>query len=189
MIEPEIESAPWETEAERDAPLYLEQIQHLFDRSCFYREKLAEERRAGFWAEQEPDLFVGGLAENADTADGSMLGPTFSKIISEQFANLRAGDRLYFENQGFSPALMGQIQDTTLSDLILRDTNTTAIQADVASHGLIIPAAGPAGERQRPSAYGAAFEGPARSPTFSGQPGRSASAHACRRPSAGRHPV
>jgi peroxidase len=77
------------------------------------------------------DLFVGGLAENANAGDtGSMLGPTFTTIISEQFSNLRAGDRLYFENQDFSPALMNQIQNTTLSDLILRDTNTTAIQAD-----------------------------------------------------------
>src|ERR1700677_43774 len=91
---------------------------------------LAAELKSIYGSVGNLDLFVGGLAENADTADGSMLGPTFSKIISEQFANLRAGDRLYFENQGFSPALMGQIQDTTLSDLILRDTNTTAIQAD-----------------------------------------------------------
>jgi peroxidase len=91
---------------------------------------LAAELKSVYGSVGNLDLFVGGLAENADTAGGSMLGPTFSKIISEQFANLRAGDRLYFENQGFSPALMGQIQDTTLSDLILRDTNTTAIQAD-----------------------------------------------------------
>ena len=91
---------------------------------------LAAELKSIYGSVGNLDLFVGGLAENADTAGGSMLGPTFSKIISEQFANLRVGDRLYFENQGFSPALMGQIQDTTLSDLILRDTNTTAIQAD-----------------------------------------------------------
>jgi hypothetical protein len=92
---------------------------------------VAAELKSVYGSVNNVDLFVGGLAENANTGDtGSMLGPTFTKIISEQFSNLRAGDRLYFENQGFSPALMQQIQDTTLSDLILRDTNTTAIQAD-----------------------------------------------------------
>jgi peroxidase len=92
---------------------------------------VAAELKSVYGSVNNVDLFVGGLAENANTGDtGSMLGPTFTKIISEQFSNLRAGDRLYFENQGFSPALMDEIQDTTLSDLILRDTNTTAIQAD-----------------------------------------------------------
>jgi peroxidase len=92
---------------------------------------LAAELKSVYGSVNNVDLFVGGLAESADAGDtGSMLGPTFTKIISEQFTNLRAGDRLYFENQDFGPALMQQIQDTTLSDLILRDTNTSAIQAD-----------------------------------------------------------
>jgi phenylacetate-CoA ligase len=41
MVEPEIESAPWDTQAAHDAPLYLQQIGYLFDRSRFYRDKLA----------------------------------------------------------------------------------------------------------------------------------------------------
>ncbi len=45
MVEPEIEGAPWASQAEADAPLYLRQIEHLFERSRFYREKLAA---AGF---------------------------------------------------------------------------------------------------------------------------------------------
>ena len=45
MVEPEIEQAPWEDEARSDAPLYLKQIEYLFERSRFYREKL---ERAGF---------------------------------------------------------------------------------------------------------------------------------------------
>ena len=91
---------------------------------------LAAELKSVYGSVDNVDLFVGGLAENANAGDGSMLGPTFTAIIADQFANLRTGDRLYFENQGFSPALMRQIQATTLSDLILRDTDTTAIQAD-----------------------------------------------------------
>ena len=45
MVEPEIESAPWEEQARADAPLYLRQIEYLFERSKFYRGKL---ERAGF---------------------------------------------------------------------------------------------------------------------------------------------
>ena len=45
LLNPEIEGAPWETQAATDAPLYLKQIEYLFDRSRFYRQKL---REAGF---------------------------------------------------------------------------------------------------------------------------------------------
>src|SRR5579864_6113219 len=45
MVDPEIESAPWESQARFDAPLYLKQIEYLFERSRFYRGKL---ERAGF---------------------------------------------------------------------------------------------------------------------------------------------
>ncbi len=45
MVEPDIESAPWEDQARSDAPLYLAQIEYLFERSRFYRDKL---ERAGF---------------------------------------------------------------------------------------------------------------------------------------------
>jgi phenylacetate-CoA ligase len=45
MVEPEIEAAPWEEQADADAPRYLRQIEYLFERSKFYRGKL---ERAGF---------------------------------------------------------------------------------------------------------------------------------------------
>ncbi len=45
MVEPDIEAAPWEDQARLDAPLYLEQIEYLFERSRFYRGKL---ERAGY---------------------------------------------------------------------------------------------------------------------------------------------
>src|ERR1700677_4363845 len=54
MVEPEIESAAWNAQAGRDAPLYLEQIEYLFERSRFYRDKLT---RAGFASPRA----VGGL--------------------------------------------------------------------------------------------------------------------------------
>jgi phenylacetate-CoA ligase len=58
MVEPEIESAPWEAQAAQDASLFLQQIDYLFARSRFYREKLAA---AGF----ATAAAVGGLEEIA----------------------------------------------------------------------------------------------------------------------------
>jgi len=74
------------------------------------------------------DLWTGGLAE--DHVAGSIVGPTFGKIIGDQFTALRDGDRYYFENQKFDNHTLNEIKDTTLSDLILRDTDTTAMQSD-----------------------------------------------------------
>ncbi len=88
---------------------------------------LASELQQVYGSVDQVDLFVGGLAEDP-ASGGSMVGPTFQAIIAEQFENLRDGDPLFYLNQNFSPALMAQIENTTLSDLILRDTGTTAIQ-------------------------------------------------------------
>src|SRR5215216_1355308 len=74
------------------------------------------------------DLWTGGLAE--DHAAGSTIGSTFGKIIGDQFAALRDGDRFYFENQKFDQQTLNEIKGTTLSDLILRDTDTAAMQSD-----------------------------------------------------------
>ena len=74
------------------------------------------------------DLWAGGLAE--DHAEGAIIGPTFGRIIGDQFTALRDGDRYYFENQKFDRETMKEIKSTTLSDLILRDTDTTAMQSD-----------------------------------------------------------
>ena len=74
------------------------------------------------------DLWAGGLAE--DHSPGAVIGPTFGRIIGDQFTALRDGDRYYFENQKFDRETLSEIKNTTLSDLILRDTDTTAMQSD-----------------------------------------------------------
>ncbi len=58
LVDPLIESAPWESQRAFDEPFYLKQIEYLFERSRFYREKLT---RAGFASPHE----VGGLADIA----------------------------------------------------------------------------------------------------------------------------
>jgi peroxidase len=75
------------------------------------------------------DLFMGGLAESH--AAGAVVGTTFQKIIANQFAALRAGDRFFWLNQGFDSATASMISSTTLADIIKRNTNTTNLQANV----------------------------------------------------------
>ena len=77
------------------------------------------------------ELWIGGLAENH--VNGGMVGETFSKIISSQFENLRDGDRFWYQNQGFDPVTLQTIENTTLSSIILRNTDTKHLQADAFS--------------------------------------------------------
>jgi peroxidase len=69
------------------------------------------------------DLFMGGLAEKH--ASGAVVGPTFQKIIADQFEALRTGDRFFWLNQNFNPQLASAISSTTLGDIIKRNTDTT----------------------------------------------------------------
>src|SRR5919202_2393448 len=54
IYEPDIETRPWPEQRRADEPLYGKQIEYLFERSRFYRDKL---RAAGFDAPER----VGGL--------------------------------------------------------------------------------------------------------------------------------
>lgn len=75
------------------------------------------------------DLFMGGLAE--DHAAGAEVGPTFQAIIASQFEALRTGDRFFWLNQGFDSTTAAMIANTTLADIIKRNTDTTSQQANV----------------------------------------------------------
>jgi peroxidase len=75
------------------------------------------------------DLFIGGLAETH--AQGALVGPTFQAIIADQFQALRAGDRFFWQNVGFNQATASWIANTTLSSVMLRNTDTTSLQANV----------------------------------------------------------
>ncbi len=74
------------------------------------------------------DLWVGGLAE--DHIPGASVGPTFARIISDQFARLRAGDRYWYENV-FSGKQLGDLEHTSLADVIRRNTSVTNLQENV----------------------------------------------------------
>ncbi len=76
------------------------------------------------------DLWVGGLAE--ERLPGSLVGATFSCIFGITFANVRNGDRFYYENPGvFTPRQLAEIRDATLSRVICDNSdNIDSIQPD-----------------------------------------------------------
>ena len=71
------------------------------------------------------DFFVGMLAE--DLLPGASVGESVAAVLSQQFENLRDGDRFYYENV-FTPEEIAAVESTTLSDIIRRNTDTTIIQ-------------------------------------------------------------
>ncbi|TWT34384.1 peroxidase [Blastopirellula retiformator] len=87
------------------------------------------------------DIWVGGVAE--DHVAGAQLGPLFQRIIADQFARARDGDRYYFENGQFTADEMALIQSTTLTRLIERNTSITGMNenAFLLNGGAAAPAA------------------------------------------------
>lgn len=74
------------------------------------------------------DLWIGGLSEGH--LPGSSVGPTFQRIIADQFERIRDGDRFWYQ-WTFKEAQLEAIERTRLSDIIRRNTSLTKIQDDV----------------------------------------------------------
>jgi peroxidase len=81
----------------------------------------------------EVDLWVGGLAE--DRAAGAQLGPVFAWIVADQFQRTRTADDSFGKlADTLDSALVEEIANTGLRDLILRNTDITHLQADPFYH-------------------------------------------------------
>jgi hypothetical protein len=74
------------------------------------------------------DLWVGLLAE--DHLRGSSVGELTSAIIVDQFERLRDGDRFWFQHV-YSGSELRQLQRTSLSDVIERNTTVEGLQDNV----------------------------------------------------------
>ncbi|MDA8745512.1 dockerin type I domain-containing protein [Rubripirellula amarantea] len=74
------------------------------------------------------DLWVGLLAE--DHTENGSLGETATTIISDQFERLRDGDRFWYENV-LSDREIREIENTSLADVIERNTNINSLQENV----------------------------------------------------------
>ena len=63
------------------------------------------------------DLFSAGIAEYP--LPGALIGPVFSCIIAEQFANTRKGDRFWYENYGqFTDEQLTELRKTSMAKII-----------------------------------------------------------------------
>ena len=65
------------------------------------------------------DLWVGGIAE--DHVAGALVGELVFTILKEQFEALRDGDRFWYQNV-FTGEALPELEDTTLADIIRRNT-------------------------------------------------------------------
>lgn len=74
------------------------------------------------------DLWIGGLAE--DHLPNSSMGETFTTIIVDQFVRLRDGDRFWYQSS-LPNNLVDQIENTSLADIIRRNTDVTKLQENV----------------------------------------------------------
>lgn len=87
-----------------------------------------QQLKAAYGTVDKIDLWAGGLAE--DHIRGGNVGPTFSRIIADQFQRLRDGDRFWYERV-LTGADLRLVQKTTLADVIKRNTGLTNLQDDV----------------------------------------------------------
>jgi hypothetical protein len=76
------------------------------------------------------DVWVGGLAE--DHLLGSSLGVLFTTIIADQFERIRDGDANWYQNT-LSGIQLRQVEHTTLSDVIERNTEIEDLRPNVFS--------------------------------------------------------
>ncbi len=74
------------------------------------------------------DLWVGLLAE--DHTEGASVGELTGTIISDQFERVRDGDRFWYENV-FSESDVQQLNETTLAEVIERNTTVEGLQENV----------------------------------------------------------
>lgn len=65
------------------------------------------------------DLYTGLLSEIP--LNGSILGPTITCLILDQFVRIKHGDRFWYENKGlhgFSPKQLDELRKTSLAQII-----------------------------------------------------------------------
>jgi hypothetical protein len=81
------------------------------------------------------DLWVGALAE--DHLAGASTGPTITAILVDEFSRAETGDRFFFTHDpAFTPDQVESLAETTLADVIRRNTGITNLQENVFLFGV-----------------------------------------------------
>ena len=84
-------------------------------------------RGTGAYADQgtginDVDLWIGGLAEQVNEF-GGQLGETFNAVFQYQMEQLQNGDRFYYLSRTQGMNLLTQLEATTFSDLVMRNSD------------------------------------------------------------------
>jgi Animal haem peroxidase/RTX calcium-binding nonapeptide repeat (4 copies) len=74
------------------------------------------------------DLWVGGLAEEK-MEFGGMLGSTFGAVFEYQMEHLQNGDRFYYLSRTQGMNLLNQLEPSTFSDLVMRNTDLGGVHS------------------------------------------------------------
>ncbi len=90
--------------------------------------ELQAELQALYGSVDNIDVWVGGLAE--DHVDGASVGEFVHTVLVDQFTRIRDGDSFWYE-EIFSGRQLRQIENTSLSDVIRRNTDVRNIQDNV----------------------------------------------------------
>jgi Ca2+-binding RTX toxin-like protein len=78
------------------------------------------------------DLWVGGLAEKP-SAFGGLLGSTNNYVFESLLEDLQDGDRLYYVARVRGMNLFSQLEQNTLAEMVIRNSNETGLPDDVFS--------------------------------------------------------
>ncbi|KAB0265074.1 peroxidase family protein [Microvirga brassicacearum] len=78
------------------------------------------------------DLWIGGLAEKP-LSSGGLLGSTFNFVFETQMENLQDGDRLYYLSRLEGTNFLTQLEGTSFSELVMRNTGATHLPFDIFS--------------------------------------------------------
>ena len=76
------------------------------------------------------DLWIGGLAEKQNLF-GGLLGSTFNFIFENQMEAIQDGDRLYYLPRIEGMHFGSEIENNTFADLIMRNTGTHHLSANI----------------------------------------------------------
>jgi hypothetical protein len=80
---------------------------------------ITERLHAAYDDVEQVDVWAGGLAE--DHVPGALVGETFHRVLVDQFAALRDGDRFWYR-QHLSPGLVELVEEQTLARIMRRNT-------------------------------------------------------------------
>ncbi|KAK3092471.1 hypothetical protein FSP39_003219 [Pinctada imbricata] len=75
------------------------------------------------------DLYVGAMTERH--MEGASVGPTFDRLIADQFRTLKEGDRFWFENNQFSREQIRSIKEVKLAKILCQNMEVENIQPQV----------------------------------------------------------